>query len=71
MYHCLSINFVHYLIQKNETLYPAESENSILLLLKDKNDELKKYIRVNKIKFKKQFELSAIKVINYYNQLIH
>ena len=38
---------------------------------KDKNDELKKYIRVNKIKFKKQFELSAIKVINYYNQLIH
>ena len=65
------IQYDHYLIQKNETLYPAESENSILLLLKDKNDELKKYIIVNKIKFKKQFELSAIKVINYYNQLIH
>ncbi len=60
----------YYFIEINNTLKPIEGEHSILDLLIDKRDQLKKYIRSNKINFKKDLENSLIKTVKYYNQLI-
>ena len=49
----------------------VENEYSFIKIMDDRKDEIKKYIRNNKIKFRKQFEVSAIKVLTYYNQSIH
>ena len=59
-----------FFIQKNKLFYPVDDESSLLKTMEDKKDDIKKYIRKNKIKFRKQFESSAVKVLVYYNQLI-
>ena len=59
-----------YFIQKNRLFYPVADENSLLKTMEDKKDDIKKYIRKNKIKFRKQFESAAVKVLVYYNQLM-
>ncbi len=59
-----------FFIQKNKLFYAVDDESSLLKTMEDKRDELKKYFRKNKIKFRKQFESSAVKAVAYYNQLM-
>ncbi len=55
-----------YYAEKNGIFYKIENEHILLDLLNDKKDALKKFIRENKLDFKKDFENSLIKTIAYY-----
>lgn len=59
-----------FFIQKNKIFYPVDDESSLIKTMEDKKEDIKKYIRKNKIKFRKQFETAAVKVLAYYNQLM-
>jgi len=63
--------FNDFFVQKNNSFYPVDNESSFTKIMDDRKDEIKKYIRNNKMKFRKQFEESVIKVLTYYNQSIH
>lgn len=59
----------NYFIQKENALFLINSEHAIIELLKDKKQDIVRYIHLNNLKFRKDFESSARKVIEYYNQL--
>jgi hypothetical protein len=63
--------FNFYYIQKNKLFYPINSKGSLEHLLENKDTEIKKYIRQNKIDFKHHFEDAMLRVVCYYNQLIN
>jgi hypothetical protein len=48
-----------------------QDKNSLLDVLKDQKDVLKKYIRANKLNFKKNTETSLLLTTIYYSQLKH
>lgn len=52
-----------------DRLMEVEGKSSLLNLLKDKKDALKKFIRDNHIDFGKDFERALIRTIDYYAQL--
>jgi hypothetical protein len=58
-----------YLVQKNGQFYSMQKEGELLDLLNDKRKEVKKYLRKNKIKFKKAPEKAILTAIEYYDQL--
>jgi hypothetical protein len=47
----------------------VESRGALLDLLKDKKDLLKKYIRINKLDFNRDWEGSLVKTAAYYAQI--
>ena len=55
----------------NDVYYSVDGKNALLDVLKDKKDDLKKYIRTNKLNFKKNLESSLVLVTIYYSQLKH
>jgi hypothetical protein len=65
------IQYNNYFIRINQVYYPVDGKNALLDVLKDREDELKKYIRSNKINFRKNPESSLVMVTNYYSRLKH
>ena len=58
-----------YFLKLNQDFYPIENLRSLLLIVKDKKDSLKKYIGENHLDFRHDFEQSLIKTIGYYAQI--
>jgi hypothetical protein len=63
------IQYNSYYIKVKNVFYEIEGKNTLLDLLKDKQDDLKKYIRTNKLNFKKNLESSVVLTTIYYSQL--
>jgi hypothetical protein len=59
----------YYFVKKGGEYYPVAGKQDLLEILKDKKDALKKYIRLNRISFKKKFEEDLVAVTAYYSQL--
>jgi hypothetical protein len=60
-----------YFIRLNNVYYEAGGKSDLLNVLKDQKDVLKKYIRTNKLNFKKDLESSLVLATVYYSQLKH
>ena len=60
-----------YYIKMDTVYYNVDGKSSLLDVLKDKASELKKYIRSNKLNFKKNLESSLVLSTVYYSQLKH
>jgi hypothetical protein len=65
------IQFNYYFIKLKNVYYQVEGKNSLLEVLKDRKDVLKKYIRSNKLNFKKNPEPSLLLSTIFYSQLKH
>jgi hypothetical protein len=60
-----------YYIKLNNVFYGVSGKSELLDVLKDQKDVLKKYIRTNKLNFKKDLESSLVLTTVYYSQLKH
>ncbi len=60
-----------YYIRKENIFYRVDGRNDLLELFSDRKDELKKYMRVNKIKFNKDPESALKRITIYYSSLKH
>lgn len=60
-----------YFIYKNATWYAVSGESDVLRIFKEKKKDITKYLRQNKIKFKKDPEYAMVKMAEYYDQLTH
>jgi hypothetical protein len=60
-----------YFIEIKNVFYAVDGKSSMLDILKDQEDGLKKYIRTNKLNFKKDLESSLVLATIYYSQLKH
>ncbi len=60
-----------YLIKKNNTYYPVNNKKSLLQIYADKKNEIDRFIKKNKFKYKKDKENMIVKTAAYYDQLIN
>jgi hypothetical protein len=60
-----------YFIYKNNIWHQVSSQGDILSLFKEHKKEIAKYLRQNKIKYKKDHERAMIKMAEYYDNLTH
>jgi hypothetical protein len=60
-----------YFIKLKNVFYAVDGKSELLDVLKDQADVLKKYIRTNKLNFKKDLESSLVLTTIYYSQLKH
>ena len=60
-----------YFIKLKNVFYAVDGRSALLDVLKDQEDVLKKYIRTNKLNFKKDLESSLVLTTSYYSQLKH
>jgi hypothetical protein len=60
-----------YFLHKDGRFYSVDGRIALLEAMKDRKDALKKYIRENKLHFKKQLETALIRTTAYYMQLSH
>ena len=58
-----------YFFYKNDKYYSIKSKNDLLGFFKDRKKDVKRYLRKNKIKFKKDPETTILKSVEYYDQL--
>ncbi len=65
------IQYNTYYLRKNNIFYMVDNKKLLLQLLNDEQDLLKKYIRTNKLKFKKDLESSLVLTTTYYSRLKH
>jgi len=65
------IQYNTYYLRKDGFFYVVDGKKSFLDLLKDQNDLLKKFIRANKLKFKKDLESALVLTTKYYSGLKH
>jgi hypothetical protein len=65
------IQYNYYYIRLKNIYYPVDGKKSLLGFLKDQENVLKKYIRANKLNFKKNLESSMVLSTIYYSQLNH
>lgn len=56
-------------LQVGDRFYRLESKSGLLDILRDKKDELKKFIRDRHIDFRKEFEQALIRTTEYYAQI--
>jgi hypothetical protein len=63
------IQYNTYYLRKNNVFYMVDNKKTFLELLSDREDQLKKFIRSNKLKFKKDLESSLVLTTLYYSQL--
>ena len=56
-------------VKKGDIYYPVDSKNSLIDVFGDRKDEIKKYVRKNKIKLKKDRGDEIVKTAQYYVQL--
>ena len=61
--------FDWYYIYANDKLYKVDNEKSVLNVFNNKKAELKKFIKTNKISFRKNFENAIISTAAYYDEL--
>jgi hypothetical protein len=59
-----------YLIKKNNAYYPVNNKKSLLNIYSDKKNEIDRYIKKNKFKYKKNKENMIVQTAAYYDQLI-
>ncbi len=59
----------NYFIKRNNAYFPVRTEKSVVRLFKDRDKEIRRYIKKNKLSFKKQPEYAIIQVARYYDQL--
>ena len=59
-----------YFIRKDGKYYTIDNKSSLLNALRDKKDEMKKFLQKNKFKFRKDLEDTIVKTVDYYNLLI-
>jgi hypothetical protein len=65
------VQFNYYFIKLKNVFYPVDGKNTLFEVLKDQKDVLKKYIRSNKLNFKKSPESSLLLSTIFYSQLKH
>jgi len=65
------IQYNNYFVRLKNVYYPIDGKSSLLEVLKDENDALRKYIRANKLNFKKDPESALVLSATYYSQLKH
>jgi hypothetical protein len=65
------IQYNTYCLLKDNVFYVVGSKKELLNLLKDQENLLSKYIRANKLKFKKDLESSLVLTTSYYSRLKH
>jgi hypothetical protein len=65
------VQYNTYYIKMNNRFYPVDGERAVLDLFNDHRDDVKKFIRSNKVKFKKRFEEALVQTTTYYSQLKH
>lgn len=65
------IQYNTYYVRLNNVFYPVDGKSSLLDILKDQEDVLKKYIRTNKLNFKKNPESALVLSVTYYSHLKH
>ncbi len=58
-----------YYLFRNETFYRVKNKRSLLTILSDFQREIDQYIKQNDIHFRKNFEMSAIKITQFCNGL--
>ena len=63
------VQFDAFFLLLNGNSYKIIGEKELLDILRDRKDELKKYIRKNHLSFKRNMERSLIQTIAYYQQL--
>jgi hypothetical protein len=61
--------FDQYYIEMNNVFYPVAGERDLLSVMKDKKTEIKKFIRKEKISFKKMTDEAVKSVVAYYTIL--
>ncbi len=60
-----------YFIEKENNYYPVNSKSSALIIMKDKKNEIRQYIKKNKINFSKDKDQAFVKIAAYYDELTH
>lgn len=63
--------YTDYFVLLNNIFYRAGDKNAFLSIAGDKKEMIKKYIKDNKLKFKKTREADMVSVAGYYSQLKH
>jgi len=58
----------HLYIYKKGEYFPVKSKSSVLDVLGDRKAEVRKYIRKNKIRFRKGRELAMTRVVSFYDE---
>jgi hypothetical protein len=58
-----------FFVRKNNVYYPIDSQGALLHVLKDRKAQLQEYIKTNKIKFRKDPELSLAAIAARYDSL--
>jgi hypothetical protein len=58
-----------YFIKKNGVYYPVRTAKSVTGLLKDKDKDLRRFIKKNKLNFKKRPEYAIVQVVKYYDEI--
>jgi len=58
-----------YYIMKDTVYHTVRDKRSALNVMKDRKSELTKFIRQDKLKFRKNFETALLKTVVYYNSL--
>ena len=58
-----------YFVKKHNVYFQVSTRKSLLELFDDRDKEIRKYLRKNKIKFRKQPEYTIIKAAQYYDLL--
>jgi hypothetical protein len=56
-----------YYLRRGETYYPVNTEHSLLVALKDKSAQVKKFMRANRLRMKKDKQNTLVKVITWYD----
>jgi hypothetical protein len=62
-------DYHYYYVEKDGTYYEVGSKGALLDLLGDKRDQLKKFIRGNRINFSRDWEAALVKTAAYYDDL--
>ena len=63
------LEYSYYFVLLNNTFYRADDKRDFLAVMAGKKDEIRKYIKDNKINFNKKREASMVQVAEYYSQL--
>ena len=58
-----------YFLNTEDVYYPIDSRNSLISVFHDYKNEIKKYLRKNRLNFKKDRANTILKTVEYYTQL--
>ena len=65
------LQYDNYFILLKNIFYAVDDKSALLDLFKDQKDQLKKYIRTQKLDFKKNKETALVLLTKYYSRLSH